>query len=107
MILFSSDLKRLSCYYRVEDFAFFDGRFWRLKNLDGRCVFLDLDGKKCKIYEMRPLGCRLYPVVWDPERGAIVDEECPMRHTVTADEVLLKAKILLRAMRKEGLCRGR
>jgi len=55
---------------------------------------------------MRPLGCRLYPIVWDPERGVTVDEECPMRHTVTADEVFLKAKILLRAMREEGLVPG-
>ncbi len=106
MILLGSDLKRLSRYYKVEDFAIFDGRFWRLKNLNGRCVFLDLNGKRCRIYEMRPLGCRLYPVVWDPERGVIVDKECPMRHTVTADEVFLKAKILLRAMREEGLVPG-
>ena len=51
--------------------------FWRqnargdlqLLNLDGRCVFLTADG--CSVYDDRPEGCRLYPLVLDVERDVV------------------------------------
>jgi Fe-S-cluster containining protein len=50
-----------------------------LKNSHGRCVFHD--GDKCTIYEDRPEGCTLYPVVYDADNHhAVLDEECPQRH---------------------------
>jgi Fe-S-cluster containining protein len=48
-----------------------------LRNRRGRCVFL-VDG--CAIYQDRPEGCRLYPVVYDSvENRAVLDDECPYR----------------------------
>lgn len=50
----------------------------RLANSDGHCVFLGPEG--CTVYEARPAGCRLYPLVWDPEEGrGMLDEDCPYR----------------------------
>lgn len=48
----------------------------RLANKDGHCVFLDEDG--CSVYTDRPAGCRLYPLVLDPETGTgVLDTDCP------------------------------
>jgi len=50
----------------------------RLKNVNGHCVFLDSETNMCKIYEYRPLGCRLYPLIYDVDRRMItVDRYCP------------------------------
>ncbi len=66
----------------------------RLRNVEGRCVFLGEDGS-CSIYEDRPLGCRLYPLVYDPERGVILDDLCPRRGEARYDESDVKALISL------------
>lgn len=53
-----------------------DGRV-TLANVDGRCHFLGPDGQ-CVVYERRPVGCTLYPLVVDEASGAIVvDDVCP------------------------------
>jgi Fe-S-cluster containining protein len=50
----------------------------QLKNYDGRCVFND--GKKCSIYEYRPEGCKLYPIIYDEDKNhATLDVDCPHR----------------------------
>ena len=49
------------------------------QNIDGTiqlkqpCRFLEND--RCSIYNSRPLGCRLYPVVWN--NTVTVDTQCP------------------------------
>jgi uncharacterized protein len=49
-----------------------------LKNANGRCVFHN--GDKCTLYENRPQGCRLYPVVYETDsKSAIIDSECPQK----------------------------
>lgn len=51
---------------------------YQLKNKDNHCVFLDTTTKLCKIYEIRPQGCRFYPIIYDNEENiCIYDEECP------------------------------
>jgi len=68
---------------RIEGLGFKRGEFvadadgWiRLKNAGGRCVFND--GSECRIYDGRPEGCRLYPVVYDDDKGeAALDYDCP------------------------------
>lgn len=48
----------------------------RLANTDGHCVFLGETG--CTVYAARPTGCRIYPLVLDPDLGrGVLDEECP------------------------------
>ncbi len=51
---------------------------YQLKNTDNNCVFLDITSKICTIYEIRPQGCRFYPIIYDnAEKNCIYDEECP------------------------------
>ena len=49
------------------------------------CVFLltassDVSAEGvCSVYEVRPEGCRKYPIVLNPKDEAILDEGCPHR----------------------------
>ena len=52
---------------------------------------------KCSIYEHRPIGCRLYPVIIDIETfEPIIDEECPnsryFQKILKNDEIVLEVK---------------
>jgi Fe-S-cluster containining protein len=62
----------------------------RLRNIDGKCVFLSKDFKSCTVYENRPLGCEIYPVNCDQEGDIFVDEFCKARNTVSKSELRLK-----------------
>ena len=79
MPLTSEDIRRISSLgFKIEDFAVKIGKEWRLKNRNRKCYFLTENG--CKIYDFRPEGCRLYPLVYDEESGKpILDELCPYR----------------------------
>jgi len=47
----------------------------RLRNSKGRCVFHN--GQVCTIYDVRPEGCRIYPVLFDMDtRGIVLDRNC-------------------------------
>ena len=62
---------------RRDEFSVFDDELVpQLRNDSGHCVFL-VRGK-CSIYQDRPEGCRLYPLVWDRDTGKVVrDDFCP------------------------------
>lgn len=79
MLLTHSDVKRISSLgYEIEEFAVKVGKEWRLKNVSGKCYFLTENG--CRIYNFRPEGCRLYPLVYHETRGKLVlDELCLYR----------------------------
>jgi Fe-S-cluster containining protein len=48
----------------------------RLKNSMGKCVFHN--GRICTVYNHRPEGCRIYPVLYDAYTGKVVlDADCP------------------------------
>ncbi len=92
MPLFPEDIRRITAAgYRLEEFAVFDreAKIWRLRNVNGHCYFLDPDTGRCKIYDIRPMGCRLYPVVINPETGtcAIDTEVCPYRHEFSPERI--------------------
>ena len=86
--------------YCLEDFAVKDDCVTRLRNVDGYCYFYSRADKKCQIYEKRPLGCYLYPVVYLANEGAIVDELCPMGQTISEQELRTKGKILDKLLKK-------
>ena len=66
----------------------------QLKNRDGRCVFHN--GIKCSIYDHRPEGCRMYPVIFDKDNNcAILDEECPYKTKFLITQSLRKKLFLL------------
>jgi len=101
MELSSGDIKRLmGAGYRLEDFAVMDDGVAQLRNVDGWCYFYSPAYKKCRIYGKRPLGCYLYPVVYLVNEGAVVDELCPMGHTISEKELRSKAKILDKLLKK-------
>jgi len=112
MMLLEEDVKRImKLGYKFNDFAYIDEEgFIRLKNRDGHCVFLDVESCKCRIYEFRPIGCRLYPIVYVEGVGVVIDSECPASNTITIEEVLVKAKILLQVisrLKREAYMRRR
>ncbi|HIP56687.1 MAG TPA: YkgJ family cysteine cluster protein [Ignisphaera aggregans] len=79
MILLRSDIERISRYgFDPTHFAEKRGRFIKLKNVDNHCVFLDPQSRRCTIYEIRPLGCRLYPLIYVEGIGVTLDSECPL-----------------------------
>ena len=68
-----------------EDFARItpDGDL-ELTNRDGACVFLDRGA--CRVYGLRPEGCRFYPLVLDLDLGGVIrDERCPHRDEFPVD----------------------
>lgn len=107
MPLTRDDVKRiLALGYRLEEFAEFRGGVLRLKNVGGRCVFNDPETKLCKIYEHRPDGCRLYPLVYVDGLGPALDAEvCPAAYSAPREFVKWGKRRLLslleRVVRKE------
>lgn len=79
MPLTEADILRIEALgHRREVFSALDDEFVpQLRNDSGHCVFLGPTGR-CTIYEHRPDGCRLYPLVWDRDRNDVVlDDFCP------------------------------
>lgn len=79
MLLTSLDINRIiKLGYELKDFAVKFAHGWKLRNVDGKCFFLEKN--KCKIYKFRPYGCRLYPLVYDSIEDKIkLDNACPYR----------------------------
>ncbi len=88
MLLSVDDVARIQAARPGVDFHFqTDDGFLQLRTRTGPaapggkgapCIFLD-DAGRCSIHAIRPEGCRLYPAVWDGERGAAVldADYCP------------------------------
>jgi Fe-S-cluster containining protein len=101
MELSREDIERLEeMGYCLEEFAVTDDGVTRLRNVNGYCIFYSRADKKCQIYEKRPTGCYLYPVVYLANEGAIVDELCPMGQTISEQELRTKGKILEKLLKK-------
>jgi hypothetical protein len=102
MLLSNADIQLLKeLGYPFEDFAFYDKKgFARLKNRKGYCVFYDSKTKKCKIYKNRPLGCRIFPIIFSEEEGVIVDDLCPIKNAVSKREFIQKGKILVKLLQR-------
>ncbi len=80
MLLLDEDVDRISGLgYEESFFAAKSQGFKILRNSKaGRCVFHD--GKQCTIYESRPKGCELYPIIFDEDSmTAVKDDLCPFR----------------------------
>jgi len=105
MILCIEDVKRIeSLGFHRNFFVRVKGGLMVLRNMDGHCVFLDVKTGKCKIYPYRPLGCRLYPIVYNVvEERVEVDNLCPKAHLIPRENLVKFRDILLRHLRKCGL----
>jgi len=74
-----------------------------LRNRRKYCFFYDVEQCRCKAYSVRPLGCRLYPVICTDENAVIVDDLCPMRRTVTKEELYSNGKKVLELVQRVDL----
>ena len=102
MLLANADVERLVRKgYGAEFFARFgrDG-YVTLRNRRGRCVFYDVAKRCCRVYADRPLGCRIYPVMYDEEKGIVVDGICPARGTVTEQQRAKLGEKVLRLLER-------
>jgi len=79
MILSNVDIERIKELGFDTKFFVSKNRGWlQLKNNNGLCVFHD--SISCSIYEHRPEGCKLYPIIYDKDKNcAVFDEDCPHR----------------------------
>ncbi len=101
MELSSEDIARIEKMgYRLEEFAVTDDVVTRLRNVEGYCIFYSRADNKCQIYKKRPMGCRLYPVVYLANEGVIIDDLCPMGHTISEKELRTKEIILYKLLKK-------
>jgi Fe-S-cluster containining protein len=111
MLLSRADIARLeNAGHNSTRFARQDRQgYSRLRNRGGHCVFHDTKKNRCRVYGKRPLGCRVYPVIFSEEDGIVVDSICPRRETVTSAELKQKGKTVVRLLRQidreaEKLC---
>jgi len=102
MLLSSADVERLErVCYRREKFKHTDTHgYVRLKNRLGFCVFYDIEKCRCRIYEHRPLGCRIYPVIYSEQEGIIVDDLCPMKSTISEPELKRKGRKITELLKR-------
>jgi len=101
MELSIDDIKKLETKgFPLEDFTIMNDNVTQLRNVNGYCYFYNSSDNKCKIYEDRPVGCTTYPVVYLLNEGPIVDELCPMGHTISKQELSAKSKILGKLLKK-------
>jgi Fe-S-cluster containining protein len=100
MLLSNSDIERLErAGNKARLFVRFNRQgFAQLRNNLGHCVFYQADMRRCRIYKDRPLGCRIYPVLFSVEEGVVVDDLCPQAGTVSKSEIDLKKARLERLL---------
>ena len=83
MILSLSDIDKILEHsqntLKKEDFSLVNEEgFFQLKNSNEKCVFFNSTSKTCNIYEVRPQGCRFYPLIYSfKSRTCILDKDCP------------------------------
>ena len=86
MALSQDDLNRIcGLGHNIDDFRVKTKHFSQLKNHRGRCIFLS--GDRCVIYQHRPEGCRIYPLIFDESQGKpILDDICPYKREFCVKE---------------------
>lgn len=81
MMLLEEDVIRIvGLGYEETSFTHTNQGFKILKNSSaGRCVFHD--GNGCTIYENRPKGCKLYPIIFNEnDMRSVKDHLCPFKN---------------------------
>jgi Fe-S-cluster containining protein len=102
MLLANADIERLERKgYSKRFFARFDREgYAALRNQEGHCVFYDAAKQRCKVYADRPLGCHIYPVMYDEEKGIVVDSICHAQDTVSEKQKAKRGKKVLKLLER-------
>ncbi len=101
MLLSKKDIERLEKKgYTRNFFVSFDTKgYAKLRNHRGYCVFYDAEKNRCRVRFDRPLGCRIYPVIYDETNGLTVDIICPNRKTLTDKQQVKRGKKVLQLLK--------
>jgi len=94
MLLSNEDIDRLERKGYTRDFFVRidkDG-YAILRNQKGICVFFDSEKRVCMERASRPLGCRIYPVMHDEDKGIVIDNICPARNTFSEKQKAKRGK---------------
>ncbi len=59
---------------------------------DGICAYFE--NNECSIHSVRPLGCRMFPVV-QTKSGDIIVVECPLSSQLSDEELMERKEILI------------
>ena len=100
MMLSTKDIKRLEEKgYAKDFFVRFDKEGYSLlRNHQGYCVFYGVKEHCCNVYADRPAGCRVYPVIYDEEKGIIIDNICRAQMTITEEEKTTRGRKVRRLL---------
>jgi uncharacterized protein len=102
MVLTTKDIYTIKKLGYEERFFVSEKNNWlELKNKNERCVFHD--GTQCTIYDNRPEGCSLYPVVFNIDRHqAVLDSDCPQQQCFPiTKEKTRRLNTLVRTLERE------
>ncbi len=101
MLLSTKDIEQLEKRgYTSNFFVKFDiDGYATLKNQRRYCVFYDQEERRCKVREHRPSGCRIYPVIYDENKGIIIDNICSSCNSVTDKQKLKRGKKVLKLLK--------
>jgi Fe-S-cluster containining protein len=106
MTLTEGDVARLEVAGHRDFYFVNDDHDLQLLNVDGHCIFL-VDGL-CSVHDVRPEGCRLYPLILDLSVDRVMlDSICPWASEFTFtedDEVQLRRSVVDEA--REGRLRA-
>jgi hypothetical protein len=102
MLLSNEDIERLERkgYVRVFFVRFDKEGYAILRNQKGNCVFFDAEKLVCRERDNRPLGCRIYPIMHDEDKGIVIDELCPARNTISEKQKARKGKKVLKLLER-------
>jgi Fe-S-cluster containining protein len=96
MTLTEADRARLEAVGHRDFFIVNEGDDLQLLNVDSHCVFL-ADGR-CSVYDDRPEGCRIYPLILDLSVDRVLrDAFCPWAEEfrfTREDEVRLRRSVV-------------
>jgi Fe-S-cluster containining protein len=100
MLLSAEDIERLERKgYDRDFFVRFDAEgYATLRNNRGCCIFYDAEKRRCEVRAHRPLGCRIYPVIYDENKGITVDIICPSRGSVTDKQKAKRGEKVLKLL---------
>jgi len=101
MLLSEKDIERLERKgYRRDFFVRFDPEGYPiLRNHNGYCVFYDAEKRGCKVRGNRPLGCKIYPVIYDEKKGISIDYICPNYRLITEKQKAKRGKKVLKVLK--------
>jgi Fe-S-cluster containining protein len=100
MLLSNEDIERLEKRgYNRNSFVRFDQQGYAiLQNVNGNCYFFDPAKATCRERANRPLGCRIYPVMLDEDKGIVVDSVCPSANAFTEQQKSKRGKKVVKLL---------